>query len=69
ALTAAVFVVVNVLHESVLAATFGAAAGLLFALGWFVLPLLQPYDRWDDHLDDEALDELGHDHPAPPPPE
>lgn len=65
ALTAAVFVVVDVLYEEVLAAFLAAATALLFALGWFVLPLSQPYDRWDEHLEDEELDELGHETTAP----
>jgi hypothetical protein len=60
ALTAAVFLVVDVLYEEPLAALFAAATALLFADGWFVLPVLQPYDRWDEHLDELTLEELGH---------
>lgn len=63
ALTAAVFVVVDVLYAAALAAVFAAAVAVLFAVGWFVLPLLQPYDRWDEHLDEEELDALGHEQP------
>lgn len=64
ALTAAVFVVVDVLYQEALAAVFAAGVAVLFAVGWFLLPLLQPYDRWDDHLDEEELDALGHEHLA-----
>lgn len=64
ALTAAVFLVVDVLYSAPLAAVFSAATALLFATGWFVLPLLQPYDRWDERVDDDELEELGHEDPA-----
>lgn len=59
ALTAAMFVVLDVLYDQTLAAAFAALVGLLFAAGWFVLPLMQPYDRWDDHLEEEELDARG----------
>ena len=60
ALTAASYVVVDVLYSSPFASIFAAGTALLFATVWFVLPLLQPYDRWDDDLDEEELDERGH---------
>ncbi len=60
ALTAAVFVVVDVLYAGTLAAVFAVGVAALFVVGWFVLPLLQPYDRWDEQPEAEELDELGH---------
>lgn len=64
ALTAAVYVVVDVLYDELLAAIVAAGAAVLFSVGWFALPLSQPYDRWDEHLDEGELDELGDEPPA-----
>jgi drug/metabolite transporter (DMT)-like permease len=58
AMTASLFLVTDVLLPRSAAALVTAAAGVLFALGWFVLPLSTPYDRWDDDDDDE--DDLDH---------
>jgi hypothetical protein len=59
ALSAAVFVVVDVLYSEPLAAVFAVGVFGLFAVGWFVLPLRQPYERWDEPLDEEHLEALG----------
>jgi len=61
-LTASVFVVVDVLYEEALAGIFAAGVALLFGAGWFLFPALQPYDRWDDHLEEEELDAIAHEH-------
>jgi hypothetical protein len=57
AMTASLFLVTDVLLPRSGAVVLTAAAGVSFALAWFVLPLSQPYDRWDDD-DPEQLDEL-----------
>ena len=53
AMTASVFLVTDVLLTRWSAAGVTVLAGVAFALAWFVLPLAQPYDRWDD--DDDPL--------------
>jgi hypothetical protein len=55
AMTASVFLVTDVLLPRWGALLLTLAAGLSFALGWFALPLSQPYDRWDDD-DPEQLE-------------
>ena len=52
AMTAAVYLVTEVLFEPVVTVVFTVAAALVLALAWFALPLSTPYDRWDD--DDEG---------------
>jgi predicted membrane channel-forming protein YqfA (hemolysin III family) len=48
AMTASMYLVTDVLlsHPAAIAVT--AASAVVLALGWFVLPLSTPYDRWDD---------------------
>lgn len=57
AMTASVFLVTDVLLPRWGALVLTVVAGFTFAVGWFALPLSQPYDRWDDddpaQLDDE----------------
>jgi hypothetical protein len=48
AMTASVFLVTDVLLPRAGALVLTVAAGIAFAIGWFALPLSQPYDRWDD---------------------
>jgi hypothetical protein len=49
--------------KTAVAAAVTALAGAVFLVVWFALPLSQPYDRWDDDVDDEELEELGS-HPS-----
>jgi hypothetical protein len=48
AMTASVYLVTDVLFGPAVTVAFTVLAGLVFALGWFALPLSMPYDRWDD---------------------
>ena len=52
AMTAAVYLVTEVLFEPAVTIAFTAAAAVVLVLAWFALPLSMPYDRWDD--DDEG---------------
>ena len=63
-MTASVFLVTAVVLPGAIAAIVTAATLLCFALGWFVLPISMPYDRWDDPIDDDAL-RLAGSHPSP----
>jgi UDP-N-acetylmuramyl pentapeptide phosphotransferase/UDP-N-acetylglucosamine-1-phosphate transferase len=55
ALTASMYLVTDVLLPTVAAFGITAATALMLLLGWFVLPLSTPYDRWDE-VDDDADD-------------
>jgi hypothetical protein len=49
--------------KTAVAAAVTALAGAVFLVVWFALPLSQPYDRWDDDVDEDELEELGS-HPS-----
>jgi predicted membrane channel-forming protein YqfA (hemolysin III family) len=59
AMTSATYLVIDEMTTTVVAAVVTAVAGAVFAGVWFVLPLSRPYDRWDDDVDDEELEQLG----------
>lgn len=61
-MTASVYLVLSVLTNRDLTIALATLCGLVFAIAWFVLPLLTPYDRWDEHLDE--LDDLDGDEPS-----
>ena len=63
AMTAATYLVIDEMTTTAVAAVVTAIAGAVFAGVWFALPLSRPYDRWDDDVDDEELEQLG----SPPP--
>jgi amino acid transporter len=48
AMTASVYLVTDVLFGPAMTVIFTIASGVVFAVGWFALPLSTPYDRWDD---------------------
>ena len=56
ALTASVYLITDQLFGVGVTVAMTAACGAVFALGWFVLPLSTPYDRWDE-VDDDPDDE------------
>ncbi len=58
ALTASMYLVTDVLLSTAATVAVTVASALVLLLGWFVLPLLTPYDRWDEVDDD--LDEAPH---------
>jgi membrane protein YdbS with pleckstrin-like domain len=64
AMTAGTFFVMNELTDSVWTVLVTAVAGLAFLLVWFAVPLSAPYDRWDEEIDDDELEDRG----AEPPP-
>jgi amino acid transporter len=47
-MTSAMFLVTDVLLDTAGAVAFSAVAAVFFTMAWFVFPLLQPYDRWDE---------------------
>ena len=59
AMTAATYLVIDEMTTTAVAAVVTAVAGAVFAGVWFVLPLSRPYDRWDEDVDDEELEQLG----------
>lgn len=59
AMTAATYVVIDEMATTAVAVGVTALAGAVFLAVWFALPLSQPYDRWDDEVDDDELEELG----------
>ena len=50
AMTASVYLVTDVLFDTVGTVLCSVASAIVFALCWFALPLSAPYDRWDDDL-------------------
>ena len=59
AMTAATYLVIDEMAKTVVAAAVTAVAGAVFLGVWFVLPLSTPYDRWDEDLDEDELEEEG----------
>ena len=59
AMTAATYLVIDEMAETAVAAAVTALAGAVFVGVWFVLPLSRPYDRWDDDVDEDELEDLG----------
>ena len=59
AMTASVFLVTDTLYGRTVTIVVTACAGAVFLLGWYVLPLSTPYDRWDEPFDDDELHQLG----------
>lgn len=59
AMTASVYLVAAEVMSGPWDVLATAATGVCFALGWYVLPLSTPYDRWDDDFDDDELHSLG----------
>jgi threonine/homoserine/homoserine lactone efflux protein len=51
AMTAAVYLVVDTVVSTPWAIGVTSVVGAAFALLWFALPLLQPYERWDEDVD------------------
>jgi membrane protein YdbS with pleckstrin-like domain len=63
AMTAVTFFVMNELTDTAWSAVATVIAAGAFAAVWFAVPLLTPYDRWDEGIDDDELEDLG-DEPA-----
>jgi amino acid transporter len=56
AMTTSVLLVTDVLFSLAVAVPVTVVTAALFGVGWFVLPLSQPYDRWDETLDYDPLE-------------
>ena len=56
AMTATIYLVAQEVVGSPGSWVIAAAAAVVFAFGWFLLPLSTPYDRWDDDEPDENSD-------------
>jgi O-antigen/teichoic acid export membrane protein len=59
AMTAATYLVIDEMTSTAVAVVVTALAGAVFVVVWFALPLSRPYERWDEELDADELDELG----------
>jgi membrane protein YdbS with pleckstrin-like domain len=59
AMTAATYLVIDEMAKTAVAAAVTAVAGAVFLGVWFVLPLSTPYDRWDEDVDEDELEEQG----------
>ena len=57
AMTSSVFLVTDLLFGWVVTVVVTVLTAGLFLVGWFVLPLRQPYERWDEPLDLDTNDE------------
>jgi uncharacterized membrane protein len=63
AMTAATYFVLEEIASTASAVVVTILAGGAFGVVWFALPLTAPYERWDDELDDDELEELGDERP------
>lgn len=59
AMTAATYLVIDEMTSTALAVVVTALVGAVFVLVWFALPLSRPYERWDEEMDEDELDDLG----------
>jgi O-antigen/teichoic acid export membrane protein len=59
AMSAATYLVIDEMAKTAIAILVTALVGTVFIGVWFVLPLSRPYDRWDDDVDEDELEELG----------
>ena len=59
AMTAVMFFVMNELAETTWAVVATVIAAGAFAVVWYVVPLSAPYDRWDEGIDEDELEERG----------
>jgi amino acid transporter len=55
AMSASVYLVTDTLFDDAFTIAATAACALLFAFGWFLLPLSTPYDRWDEDEEEELV--------------
>jgi O-antigen/teichoic acid export membrane protein len=59
AMTAATYLVIDEMTGTGVAVVVTALVGAVFVLVWFALPLSRPYERWDEEMDEDELDDLG----------
>ena len=59
AMTAATYLVIDEMANTAVTAAVTAVAGAVFVGVWFLLPLSRAYDRWDEDVDEDELEELG----------
>lgn len=59
AMTATTYLVMDEVATTWIAGLATVLVGALFLLVWFALPVSRPYERWDEELDDDELEELG----------
>ena len=59
AMTAATYLVIDEMTSTSLAVVVTALVGAVFVLVWFALPLSRPYERWDEEVDEDELEDLG----------
>ena len=58
-MTAAVYLVVDSVVNATWALLLTAVSAAAFLGMWLVLPLSAPYDRWDDHVEDDEMHRRG----------
>jgi membrane protein YdbS with pleckstrin-like domain len=59
AMVAGVYLVIDTVVSTPWAVGVAIVVGTGFLLLWFVLPLLAPYERWDEDVDDETREREG----------
>lgn len=59
ALSAAGFLVVDAVISQAAAVIATVVIVLAFAVMWVVVPISAPYDRWDDHMDEDEMHRRG----------
>jgi membrane protein YdbS with pleckstrin-like domain len=59
AMVAGVYIVIDTVVSTPWAVGVAIVVGTGFLLLWFVLPLLAPYERWDEDVDDETREREG----------
>ncbi len=59
AMTAAVYLVVDSVVNATWALLMTGVSAAAFLGMWLALPLSAPYDRWDDHVEDEEMHRRG----------
>lgn len=64
AVSAAAYVVIDSVLETVWALVVTAVAAAAFAVMWVLVPISAPYDRWDEHIDEDEMHDRG-DAPSP----
>jgi membrane protein YdbS with pleckstrin-like domain len=57
AMTAVTFFVMNELTSMGWVVVATSFAGAVFVVVWFAVPLIGPYDRWDESMSEDELDE------------
>lgn len=64
AMSAVAYLVLDEVASTAWAVAATALLGGAFLVVWFALPLSMPYERWDEELDEDELEDLGAEPPS-----